>query len=130
MTDTSRAGRSRRETDPETGRALADDAARLLDRLRNEPLPAGERTAAALRQATRHAFILVEETRKLAGAEAPARVVPFPGPRKKTIDRPVFFEPDRPAAAWKDSWQNRTDIDLETFCQRAGRAAALARPRA
>ena len=126
MTDTSRAGRSRRETEP----ALADDAARLLDRLRNDPLPAGERTAAALRQATRHAFILVEETRKLAGAEAPARVVPFPGVQKNSGNRPVFFEPDRPAAAWKDSWQNRTDIDLETFCQRAGRAAALARPRA
>ena len=126
MTDTSRAGRSRRETGP----ALADDAARLLDRLRNEPLPDSERTAASLRQATRHAFILVEETRKLAGAEAPARVVPFPGVQKNSVNRPVFFEPDRPAAAWKDSWQNRTDIDLETFCQRAGRAAALARPRA
>ena len=126
MTDTSRAGRSRRETGP----ALADDAARLLDRLRREPLPANERAAAALRQATRHAFILVEETRKLAGAEAPARVVPFPGVQKNSVDRPVFFGPDRPAAAWKDSWENRMDNDLETFRQRAGRAAALARPRA
>ena len=126
MTDTSRAGRSRRETDPETGRALADDAARLLDRLRNEPLPANERAAAALRQATRHAFILVEETRKLTGAEAPARVVPFPGPRKNTMDRPFFFEPGRPAAAGDD----RTGLDLQTFRERADRAVAIARPRA
>ena len=122
MTDTSRAGRSRRETGP----ALADDAARLLDRLRSEPLPAGERTAAALRQATRHAFILVEETRKLAGAEAPARVVPFPGVQKNSVNRPVFFEPDRPAAAGDD----RTGLDLQTFRERADRAVAIARPRA
>ena len=109
------------ETDP----ALADAAAGLLDRLRNEPLPAGERTAAALRQATRHAFILVEEARKLAGAEVPVRAAPVPDVQKNSVDRPVFFDSDR-----NDGWESRTDLDRETYCQRAGKAIAVARPRA
>ena len=126
MTDFRRAGRSRRETGPETGpetgRALADAAAELLDRLRSEPLPVGERTAGALRQATRHAFVLVEETRKLAAADTSARIVPFPGAQKNIVDRPVFFNRDEPAAAW-------ADLDLETYRQRVGRMAARTRKR-
>ena len=122
MTDTSCAGRSRRETDP----ALADDAARLLDRLRSEPLPANERAAAALRQATRHAFILVEETRKLTGAEAPAPVATLPPLRKNTMDRPFFFASDGPATAGED----RECIDLQEFRERVDRAVAIARKRA
>ena len=122
MTDTGRAGRSRRETNP----ALADDAARLLDRLRNEPLPDSERTAAALRQATRHAFILVEETRKLAGADTPAPAATLPPLRKNTKDRPFFFDSNRPAKAGED----RECIDLQTFRERVGLEVAIARTRA
>ena len=57
----------------DTGRpALADDAARLLERLRAEPLPADERPAAALRKATQAAFALLEEVRKLSADGMPA----------------------------------------------------------
>lgn len=128
MTDTdgaSRAGEPVHEDAP----ALADAAARLLDRLRNEPLPAGRRTATALRQATRHAFILVEETRKLIGANAPSRVVPPPYVQKNTVDRQVFFDSVLSEADRKDRWESWADLDLETYRQRVGRIAARARKR-
>ena len=51
--------------------ALAADAARLLDRLRAEPLPAEPRTAAALRRATQAAFAILAHARRLT--KPPAR---------------------------------------------------------
>ena len=50
---------------------LDEEAARLLDRLRAEPLPNEPRTAAALRRATQAAFAILEQARKLA--DRPAR---------------------------------------------------------
>lgn len=52
------------------GRALTEDAARLLERLRNRPLPDDPRTAAALRRATEAAFAILEQARKLAERQA------------------------------------------------------------
>ena len=52
------------------GRALAGDAARLLDRLRAYPLPAEPRKAAALRRATQAAFAILEQARTLAERQA------------------------------------------------------------
>ena len=49
---------------------LADAAAQLLDRLRNEPLPAEPRTAAALRRATQAAFAILAHTRRLTEPQA------------------------------------------------------------
>ena len=49
---------------------LADEAARLLDRLRAHPLPADPRTAAALRRATQAAFAILAHTRRLTGLPA------------------------------------------------------------
>ena len=58
-------GNSRDEDFP-----LADEAARLLDRLRAEPLPAEPRTAAALRRATQAAFAILSHTRRLTEPSA------------------------------------------------------------
>ena len=49
---------------------LADEAARLLDRLRAEPLPAEPRTAAALRRATQAAFAILAHARRLTEPSA------------------------------------------------------------
>ena len=49
---------------------LADAAAQLLDRLRNEPLPAEPRTAAALRRATQAAFAILAHARRLTKPSA------------------------------------------------------------
>ena len=57
---------NRRDTDL----PLADEAARLLDRLRAEPLPAEPRTAAALRRATQAAFAILSHTRRLTEPSA------------------------------------------------------------
>ena len=97
--------------------ALAEAAARLLGRLRDEPLPADEGATAALARATRSAFLLLEETRLLAGA---SNVVAFPGPRK---DRTSFFEPETAAADGED----RTVLGLAAF--RTGAAPAAVRDR-
>ena len=51
-------------------RALAEDAARLLERLRNRPLPDDPRAATALRRATQAAFALLEQARTLAERQA------------------------------------------------------------
>lgn len=102
----------------ETGPALAEAAAELLDRLRSEPLPAGERTAASLRQATRHAFILVEETRKLAAAKAPAPVRPKAKVQKNTVNRPFFLVSEEP----EEDREDGAPIDFEAYRRRADRA--------
>ncbi len=49
---------------------LAEEAARLLERLRAHPLPEDPRTAAALRRATQAAFAILEQARLLAGRPA------------------------------------------------------------
>ena len=51
-------------------RTLADDAARLLDRLRAYPLPDEPRAAAALRRATQAAFAIMEQARAMAERQA------------------------------------------------------------
>lgn len=50
----------------EGGLPLAAEAARLLDRLRAEPLPAEPWAAAALRRATQAAFAILDHVRRLA----------------------------------------------------------------
>ncbi|MDE0717335.1 MAG: hypothetical protein OXH64_05280 [Rhodospirillaceae bacterium] len=47
-------------------RPLAEEAADLLDRLRDEPLPEEPRNAAALRRATQAAFVILQQARTLA----------------------------------------------------------------
>lgn len=49
---------------------LADEAADLLDRLREEPLPEEPRNAAALRRATQAAFVILQQARTLAERRA------------------------------------------------------------
>ncbi|MCY3830137.1 MAG: hypothetical protein OXF89_13475 [Rhodospirillaceae bacterium] len=48
------------------GIPLDEESARLLGRLRAEPLPEEPRAAAALRRATQAAFAILEQVRKLA----------------------------------------------------------------
>ena len=123
LSDTGRAGGTRcetgRDSGRDSGRALADDAARLLDRLRKEPLPEDAHKAAALRDATRHIFPLVEETRTLAAAEAQISAISRSGSQKRNaLGRPFFpisgeRERDRDGSA---------AIDFEAFRRRADRA--------
>ena len=96
MTDKRRAGGKRRDTRPATNRALVTAAARLLDRLRREPLPDNAREASALRKATRNVFLLVEELRTLAAAEAPVSAIPDPARKKIVKYRPFFPFFDEP----------------------------------
>lgn len=106
MTDTVDTTLSRRETDP----PLADAAARLLDRLRTERLPVDERQAAALRKATRNAFLLVEETRRLTAAKAQNPAIPDSAARKKfKLDRPFFLVLD----GKRDDRDDPVDADRE-----------------
>jgi len=115
MTDTAETTRSRRETD----RPLADAAARLLDRLRTERLPVDERQAAALRKATRNAFLLVEETRRLTAAKAQIPAIPDSAAREKfKLDRPFFLVLD----GKRDDRDDPADADREAFHERADRA--------
>lgn len=125
MTEKRRAGWKRRDTRPATNRALAAAAARLLDRLRKERLPEDAQEAAALRKATRNAFLLVEQLRTLAAAEAPVPAISRPAPRKNKIDRPFFFDPDVPVLTG-----NAGCVDLEKFRRRVDRAMSPARKRA
>ena len=55
---------------PDADLPLADEAARLLDRLRAEPLPAELHTAAALRRATQAAFAILAHARRLTEPQA------------------------------------------------------------
>lgn len=50
---------------------LTEEATRLLEQLRKEPLPEEPRNAAALRRATQAAFAILEQARILA--DRPAR---------------------------------------------------------
>ncbi len=115
MTDTLDATRSRCETDP----PLADAAARLLDRLRAEPLPVDAEEAAALHKATRNAFLLLEETRTLTSAKVPIPAIVHSAAREKfKKTRPFFLALDEQA----DDRDNPADTDDEAFRRRADRA--------
>lgn len=105
-------------TPTESGRALAAAAARLLDRLNGEPLPEGVRAAAALRRATRNAFLLVEETRALAAAEAP--------PNENSRRRPFFAVSGEPEKDREDG----APIDLQAHRERVRLLTIAARRRA
>ena len=126
MTDKRRAGRERRDTRPATDRALVAAAARLLDRLRKEPLPEDAREASALRKATRNAFLLVEELRTLAAEEALIPAIPNPARKKNVKNRPFFPFFDEPSKDRDDRARN----DRRAVRKRADREAALARTRA
>lgn len=119
MTGKRCAGRERRDTRPVTDRAPAHAAARLLDRLRKEPLPEDAKEAAALRKATRNAFLLVEELCTLAAEKAPNPAISRPAPRKKTeVDRPFFLVSEEP----EEDRDDRAAFDFEAFRRRADRA--------
>lgn len=124
MTEKRCAGRKRRDTRPATNRALAAAAARLLDRLRKERLPEDAQEAAALRKATRNAFLLVEELRTLAAAEAPVPAIPRPAPQQIEKDRPFFPFFDEPSKNREDRPDDHRDDRRWAFRRRAGREAA------
>ena len=121
MTEKRPAGGKPRDTRPATIQGLATSAARLLDRLRKEPLPDDAQEAAALRIATRNAFLLVEELRTLAAEEAPISAISRPVPQKKTAkDRPFFPFFDEPS----NDPGVRADNGRRKSHKRAGRKAA------
>ena len=124
MSGTGRAGGTRCDSGRDSGSALADDAARLLDRLRKEPLPEDAQKATALRDATRNIFILVEETRTLAAEEARISAIPSSGPQKRSaLGRPFFLDSgDRE----KDR-EDGTAVDLQAYRERVHRLAIAAR---
>ena len=131
MTEKRRAGRKRRDTRPVTNRALVAAATRLLDRLRKEPLPEDAAEAAALRKATRNAFLLVEEMRTLAAAKSPIPAIPRPAPRKKIeVDRPFYPFFDEPSNDRDDRAGNDRRVFRKRDNREADREAALARTRA
>lgn len=110
---------------------LANDAARLLDRLRAEPLPEDERPATALRKATQAAFALLEEVRKLtadgapAGGAAPQPRPALPAPGNAGGGRDFFdrWSPPAPSAA------DRRRIERQKKREDAEREIAAARCR-
>lgn len=127
MTEKRPAGGKRRDIRPATIRGLADDAARLLDRLREEPLPEDAAEAAALRIATRNAFLLVEELRTLAIKKVPISAIPGHAlPEKIRKNRPFFLESGEP----EEDRDDRAAIDFEAYRRRADRAYLRDRMRA
>lgn len=135
MSDTGRGGGAGCETGrnsgpgagPDSGRALADDAARLLDRLRKEPLPEDPHKAAALRDATRNIFVLVEETRTLAAEEARISGISRSGPQKRrALGRPFFLDSGEP----EEDREEGAAVDLQAYRERVHRLAIAARRRA
>ena len=118
MTDKRRAGRKRRDSRPVTNRALVAAAARLLDRLRKEPLPEDAAEAAALRNATRNSFLVVEELRTLAATKAQIPAILRPAPRKNiVVNRPFYPFFDEPS----NDRDGRAGNDRRTFRKRAAR---------
>ncbi|MDE0717334.1 MAG: hypothetical protein OXH64_05275 [Rhodospirillaceae bacterium] len=119
MTEKRRAGPKRRDIRPATIRGLAAAAARLLDRLRKEPLPEDGQEAAALRIATRNTFLLVEETRLLAAEKAPISAIPHHAlPEKIGKNRPFFLESGEP----EEHRDDRAATDFEAYRRRADQA--------
>lgn len=107
------------KTTTESGRALADDAARLLDRLRKEPLPEDARKAAALRDATRNVFLLMAETRTLAAEETRISAISRSRSQKRNgLGRPFFLVSGEP----EEDREDGAPIDFEAYRRRADRA--------
>ncbi len=127
MTGKGQTGRNRRVARPTTIRGVAAAAARLLDRLREEPLPEDAAAGVALRIATRNAFLLVQETRLLAAEKAPVSAISHPAtPNRNRKNRPFFLFSGEP----EEDRDDRAAVDLEAHRERVRRLAIAARRRA